>query len=460
MPVDSSAEIVEILSPHRLVQRVADQALQLINAADGVLVGFCDENGLTYTSGVGVLADHVATRVDMDASLAGLAIRTKQVLYTNDALADPRVNPEPYRRLHVSSSVAVPLCRGDEVVGVMGVCSSRKNAFDEDDIVLLTRMAELMSIGVGLATDLARFGEGLLRSGKSGQPTRRTDGDANSNEGTDSVSRFLLSVLRPDAVSRMESWERIQSVLEHPDLLAMTYQPILDTESGTTIGVEALARFSDESSDPSLWFAEAHGVGLGIELELLAITKALACLPRLPAKWFLTVNVGPEAIVSPQLADTLRSVNARRVVMELTEHRRVVDYPELMRTLQMLRATGARLAIDDTGAGFSSLSHILKLAPDFIKLDRDLVAGIDLDPVRRVLAASLVSFAAGTGSEIIAEGVETRDELEILEGLGIHLSQGFHHGRPAYIDSLFGSLAAEKKRPRATASHARARARH
>jgi EAL domain-containing protein (putative c-di-GMP-specific phosphodiesterase class I) len=187
-------------------------------------------------------------------------------------------------------------------------------------------------------------------------------------------------------------------------------------------------------------------VGLGIELELLAVSKALVCLPQLPDAWYLTVNVGPETIVSRGFADTLAGVDAQRVVMELTEHRRVADYLGLMRTLQQLRVTGARLAIDDTGAGFSSLSHILKLAPDFIKLDRDLVAGIDVDPVRRVLAASLVSFASETGAEIIAEGVETHDEIETLERLGVHLSQGFYHGRPACIESLFGSLVVEQQR--------------
>jgi EAL domain-containing protein (putative c-di-GMP-specific phosphodiesterase class I) len=137
--------------------------------------------------------------------------------------------------------------------------------------------------------------------------------------------------------------------------------------------------------------------------------------------------------------------------MELTEHSRVADYPALMRTLQSLRATGARLAIDDTGAGFSSLSHILKLAPDFIKLDRELVAGIDLDPVRRVLASSLVGFAGSTGAVIIAEGVETGDELETLESLGIGLSQGFHFGRPVSLESLFGSLLLERQRHGAAA---------
>ena len=95
-----------------------------------------------------------------------------------------------------------------------------------------------------------------------------------------------------------------------------------------------------------------------------------------------------------------------------------------------------RIAVDDAGSGYSSLAHILKLAPDFIKLDRELVSGIDLDPVRRALAASLVTFAADTGAEIVAEGVETEDELEVLRRLGVRYAQGYHLGRPAPLHAL------------------------
>jgi EAL domain-containing protein (putative c-di-GMP-specific phosphodiesterase class I) len=451
--VENSAEIVEMLSPHRLVQRVADQAMQMIGGAEGVLVGFSDGHGVTYVGGAGFLVSHVGTSVDMDTSLSGLTIRRREVLCAMDTERDERVDREACRRLRVASTVCVPLCRGDEVLGVMAVSSRRVKAFDQEDVVLLTRMADFMSIAVGLASDLARVGRDLLRLGDAPTDADTPAPDATdiSDEERDSASRFVMCVLRPDAVSRMEARQRIQAILRHPELLTVAYQPILDTRSGQAIGVEALARFPGEPSTPDLWFEQAHRVGLGTELEMLAVRKALACLPKLPETWWLTVNVGPETIVSAPFAELLADTDAPRIVMELTEHSRVADYPGLMRTLQSLRATGARLAIDDTGAGFSSLSHILKLAPDFIKLDRELVAGIDLDPVRRVLAASLVGFAASTGAVIIAEGVETGDELETLEGLGVGLSQGFHFGRPVSMESLFGSLLLERQRHGAAA---------
>jgi EAL domain-containing protein (putative c-di-GMP-specific phosphodiesterase class I) len=125
-----------------------------------------------------------------------------------------------------------------------------------------------------------------------------------------------------------------------------------------------------------------------------------------------------------------------KLVIELTEHVRVDDYPHLAESLWTLRERGVRLAIDDTGAGFASLMHILKLAPDYIKLDRQLTTGIDSDPVLRALASSLVHFAAETDAVLIAEGVETGAELAALRELGIRYAQGFHLSRPVAITGL------------------------
>ena len=129
--------------------------------------------------------------------------------------------------------------------------------------------------------------------------------------------------------------------------------------------------------------------------------------------------------------------------MELTEETKVDDYPRLSRALEDLCLLGVRLAIDDTGAGFASFAHILKLAPDIIKLDRELTSGIDLDPVRAALATALVSFAAQIGAEIIAEGIETPTELEVLRNLGIHYGQGYLLCRPTSIDTIPSHLASE-----------------
>jgi EAL domain-containing protein (putative c-di-GMP-specific phosphodiesterase class I) len=177
-------------------------------------------------------------------------------------------------------------------------------------------------------------------------------------------------------------------------------------------------------------------MGVGVELEVVSAKKALAALSQLPAGIAMCVNAGPEAMGSDEVRQLVAACDSRRVVMELTEQVRVDDYPRLSHALKQLRLMGVRLAIDDTGAGFASLAHILKLAPDLIKLDRELTCGIDHDPVRSALAAALVSFASRTGAEIIAEGIETASELDVLRGLGIRYGQGFFLCRPTSADSV------------------------
>ncbi len=117
--------------------------------------------------------------------------------------------------------------------------------------------------------------------------------------------------------------------------------------------------------------------------------------------------------------------HAGRLVLEITEHEAVEDYPSLVDALAPLRANGARVAIDDAGAGFASLRHTLRIAPDIVKLDMSLTRGIDADRGKRALAAALVSFAMEMDFALVAEGIETADELEALRQLGVGFGQGY-----------------------------------
>ena len=103
-------------------------------------------------------------------------------------------------------------------------------------------------------------------------------------------------------------------------------------------------------------------------------------------------------------------VDPSRLVLELTEHAVVDDYDAIQSAVVLIRDLGARIAVDDAGSGISSMRHILKLAPEIIKLDRSLIATIDSDPARRALALSLAQFATGIGSHLVAEGVERTAE--------------------------------------------------
>jgi EAL domain-containing protein (putative c-di-GMP-specific phosphodiesterase class I) len=224
--------------------------------------------------------------------------------------------------------------------------------------------------------------------------------------------------------------ERIENVLSGRRL-SMVFQPIIDLDAGTVVGVEALARFAAEPRrSPDQWFAEATDVGLGVELELEAVLHAVEVLHHLPEACYLSVNLSPDAMCSAVLVDQLRRHSPERLVLEMTEHAQVADYQQLATVIDELRGSGVRLAVDDAGAGFSSLQHILRLHPDIIKLDLTLTRDIHRDPVRRALAASLVTFAREISAELVAEGVESAAEVGALRQLGVSCGQGFGLARP------------------------------
>jgi EAL domain-containing protein (putative c-di-GMP-specific phosphodiesterase class I) len=128
--------------------------------------------------------------------------------------------------------------------------------------------------------------------------------------------------------------------------------------------------------------------------------------------------------------------DGNRLVLEMTEHAVVEDYDALQAALAQLRRFGIRVAVDDAGAGFASLRHILSLVPEFIKLDRSLTSGIDSDLPKRALARGLISFAQEIGTSVIGEGVETASELEALRELGVGFAQGYYLGRPVPLDDV------------------------
>jgi EAL domain-containing protein (putative c-di-GMP-specific phosphodiesterase class I) len=211
----------------------------------------------------------------------------------------------------------------------------------------------------------------------------------------------------------------------------MVYQPIVDLAGGHTVGVEALARFDCvPQRSPAAWFAEAAEVGLAVELDLAAVEASLGALDWLPEDVFLSVNVSPATAISGRLHECLHGVPSNRIVLELTEHTRIDDYDALRTALDELRHQGARVAVDDAGAGYAGLQQILRLRPDIVKLDLEFTRTIDADPVRRALATSLVTFGRDTGELIIAEGIETPEEFETLERLGVCWGQGFYLAPP------------------------------
>jgi PAS domain S-box-containing protein len=219
------------------------------------------------------------------------------------------------------------------------------------------------------------------------------------------------------------------------DALRTAFQPIVSLADGRVVGVEALSRFAvaDEGRTVEDWFTDAARVGLGVDLEIHAALHGLRQATTLPEHAYVSVNFSPETLLWPGLHEALlrAPIPLSRIVVELTEHSAVGDYAALEEALQPLRDAGLRIAVDDAGAGYATFRHILRLAPDLIKLDRSLISGIDDDPARRALAGAVVALAREMGGVVVAEGIERAEERSAVLSLGVGVGQGYLLGRPS-----------------------------
>ena len=253
-----------------------------------------------------------------------------------------------------------------------------------------------------------------------------------------SVLRLVADVIEPHLrflISHEESADlassRVVGVLAGGGP-RIALQPIVDLREDRVAGFEALARFPHEPGwTPDRWFAEAHGVLHGVALEAAAVAAALRTVDRLPADATLSVNVSAEALcASEAIPAILADGPGERLVVEITEHQRVARSEILDARLRALRETGARIAVDDAGSGYAGLEHILHLRPEVLKLDRVLVQGVAHHAGRRAMCEAMVQFTRSTGAQLVAEGVETEADLDMLRRLGVDLAQGFLLGRP------------------------------
>jgi EAL domain-containing protein (putative c-di-GMP-specific phosphodiesterase class I) len=229
---------------------------------------------------------------------------------------------------------------------------------------------------------------------------------------------------------------RIASALENRDY-TIVFQPIFDLATSNLTGCEALCRFSAlPYRSPDKWFADASAVGLGTELEVAVAEAAIAAFPTLPRGLSMSVNASPEAMIGGRMSEVLASPYADRTIVEITEHAKVSDYEALHRVLGALKERGVRVAVDDAGAGYSGLQHIVQLAPDIIKLDMSLTRAVDSDPGRRALTSAMVFYAREMGCRVVAEGIETMPELQTLKLLGVNMGQGYFLGKPGDMTAL------------------------
>jgi EAL domain-containing protein (putative c-di-GMP-specific phosphodiesterase class I) len=233
--------------------------------------------------------------------------------------------------------------------------------------------------------------------------------------------------------SHNEMKVKITSVLEQNEI-NIHYQPIFNLHSNKIIGYESLSRFNTiPYESPDIWFAEASQVNLGEELEILAIKSAIKGIDEFNLDTYIAINTSPAYVLNGALALALQGVNLERIILEITEHAPIKNYPDFRKALEPLRNQGLRIAIDDAGSGYSSFQHVLELEADIIKLDITLTQNINSNDRKYLLATALCAFSKAINCSIIAEGVETIEELNSLRELGVDSVQGYLLGRPMPI---------------------------
>ncbi len=289
----------------------------------------------------------------------------------------------------------------------------------------------------------------MLRAGAVGYLVK----GAGSDEIRETLERCAggASVLTPAVAAEVvrEAAHRLQEDLAREELkrawerrvreeiaagVGVALQPIVNLATRAPVGYEALARFRQGS--PEEWLRRAAEVGLRADLELAALRAALLCLSGLPEDAFLAVNLSPDVLATAAARTELAAAPVERLVVETTEHAPVEDYEGLREALLGLRARGLRLAVDDAGAGFASLRHVLRLEPHIIKVDRSLIAEIERDRAARALTSALVAFASEMGQLVVAEGIESESALAVLAALGVTHGQGYAIARPAPVAAL------------------------
>jgi len=228
-------------------------------------------------------------------------------------------------------------------------------------------------------------------------------------------------------------WTELLDTVASGTGVSAVFQPIVDTARGTVVGYEGLARFEMPAGiGVEDLFAQARAAERSAEIEAICLRVILAHRASIPTNCFLTVNVSPHVLQQEAIRAVWRDQgDLAGVFVELTEQSAIDSATDLEPDLDAIRAAGGLIAVDDLGSGYAGLSRLLVLKPALIKLDRELIQGIDTDEAKRALVEMVGTFASRIDSWVLAEGIETEAEYDAITALGVPLAQGYFLARPA-----------------------------
>jgi EAL domain-containing protein (putative c-di-GMP-specific phosphodiesterase class I) len=217
----------------------------------------------------------------------------------------------------------------------------------------------------------------------------------------------------------------------------MAFQPIVDLEQRTIFAYEALVR--GLQNEPAGRILARVNEQNRYRFDQMCRVKAIELANRLDMSAHLSINFMPNAVYRAEtcLRTTLQVARRlgfprERIIFEITEGERIVDHAHLREIVREYKRQGFKTAIDDFGAGYAGLNLLTEFQPDIIKLDMGLIRHIDQDRVRQVIVHGTLHICRELGIQVIAEGVETRAELDFLRDAGIHLFQGYYFARPGF----------------------------
>lgn len=388
--------------------------------ADGAAVTLlrASDNAYVTVSGHGVLATTPGFVVPKQGSIQGVAAREKHPKLIDDALVDRRLSKRVRamnKQWGTRSWAAIPLMYNDHAIGSLLLAATAPGAFADEDVDAMLDISEFVSAVIGAQSQLSTLLTHVMTDTED--PGQRA-----------LTARFIASVMVPEAVESEGLRHRLGAVLSEPNLLSAVFQPIVHLASGTTIAYEGLIRFpASPELTPTQWFSAARRLGRGLDLEHAALRTILSAARHISSDCPVGVNLSPNATLEPQNQDLLIAQD-RALIVEITEHE---PFPDNLGTgLKRLRDHGISVAVDDAGAGYASFTQLLRLRPEIIKIDGELIAGIDVDPVKRALATALNALVSELHAKLVAEAVETPSQLQTLIRLGIEYGQGLYLGRP------------------------------